>query len=358
MLSEQLHYVCGGELILDVQSEYHGKLQTNPTLTCEKHVEATYYRSKKFDPVCASCATSSSVIGITSDDVRRNAKQLILLPQCQSCVDNPNISDAACPYTTSKFIFRGFDRAVNQTIAQGNSLPALILPSGRKTMLSKGPCIDEVKAGSGSEVADEKKHTDQELLYNHLKLNSSHSAANIPEATQNLEDYKLLLNTVLHVPCSTWPEIDNNVEFFGPENYQKGYVSGEVVKATAKRFPTFTIRFESLNLVTNKQPLKYVLQYAHNLPEAFLQRCKKPCTVPSMSITPCPKLLSPGVIDCAELDPSVIVFLLETWNLNEKHHNDNNYILFTLGTIPFKFAIRQFSILLTDHDKAWLDDNQ
>ena len=72
-----------------------------------------------------------------------------------------------------------------------------------------------------------------------------------------------------------------------------------------------------------------------------------------MSITPCPKLLSPGVIDCAELDPSVIVFLLETWNLNEKHHNDNNYILFTLGTIPF--AIRQFSILL--NDKAWLDDN-
>ena len=103
-------------------------------------------------------------------------------------------------------------------------------------MLSKGPCIDKVKAGSGSEVADEKKHTDQELLYNHLKLNSSHSAANIPEATQNLEDYKLLLNTVLHVPCSTWPEIDNNVEFFGPENYQKGYVLGEVVKATAKDF--------------------------------------------------------------------------------------------------------------------------
>ena len=39
--------------------------------------------------------------------------------------------------------------------------------------------------------------------------------------------------------------------------------------------------------------------------------------------------------------------------MNEKHHNDNNYILFTLGTIPF--AIRQFSILL--NDKAWLDDN-
>ena len=171
---------------------------TLPWSTCEKHVEATCYRSKKFDPVCASCATSSNVIGITSDDVRRNAKQLILLPQCQSCVDNPNISDAACPNTTSKFIFRGFARVVHQTIAQGNSLPALILPSGRKTMLSKGPCIDEVKAGSGSEVADEKKHTDQELLYNHLKLNSSHSAANIPEATQNLEDYKLLLNTVMH----------------------------------------------------------------------------------------------------------------------------------------------------------------
>ena len=55
LLSEELQFMCGGELILDPNSEYHGILKTNCHMTCEKFIEATYFQSRKFDPVCVTC---------------------------------------------------------------------------------------------------------------------------------------------------------------------------------------------------------------------------------------------------------------------------------------------------------------
>ena len=64
LISEEIIYVCGSELILHGGSEYFGQLTTNPQLTCTKHVEATYYKSRKFDPVCVTCGSSDTVLDI------------------------------------------------------------------------------------------------------------------------------------------------------------------------------------------------------------------------------------------------------------------------------------------------------
>ena len=74
LISEEIIYVCGSELILHGGSEYFGQLTSNPQLTCTKHVEATYYKSRKFDTVCVTCGSSDAVLGIEDVNSKRNQR--------------------------------------------------------------------------------------------------------------------------------------------------------------------------------------------------------------------------------------------------------------------------------------------
>ena len=54
LISEDIQFVCGGELILDEASQYFGKVKTNPAMTCHKVIESTFFKSLKFDAVCVT----------------------------------------------------------------------------------------------------------------------------------------------------------------------------------------------------------------------------------------------------------------------------------------------------------------
>ena len=45
VISEEIDYICGGDLIMDNGSEYYEKIFTHPQLNCIKHVEGTFYES-------------------------------------------------------------------------------------------------------------------------------------------------------------------------------------------------------------------------------------------------------------------------------------------------------------------------
>ena len=73
----------------------------------------------------------------------------------------------------------------------------------------------------------------------------------------------------MHVPCSTWPQMTKQaaLQYFG-NDFKKGFVVGKVQQVLKKKTPTFTVRFDSLQLTTNKQPLSYIIQYGQNIPDA------------------------------------------------------------------------------------------
>ena len=93
--------------------------------TCDKNFEATYFRARKFVPVCVTCASTDNLIGVIIENVQRNGRQEILLPQCQTCIDNPDIRSVVCAHIKSNAIFRGFTPIgnVRQVVPVRNSLP-------------------------------------------------------------------------------------------------------------------------------------------------------------------------------------------------------------------------------------------
>ena len=95
--------------------------------TCD-NFEATYFRARKFVPVCVTCASTDILIGVIIENVKRNGRQEILLPQCQTCIDNPEIRSVVCPHRKSNAIFRGFTCThignVRQVVPFQNSFPS------------------------------------------------------------------------------------------------------------------------------------------------------------------------------------------------------------------------------------------
>ena len=95
--------------------------------TCDKNFEATYFRARKFVPVCVTYASTDNLIGVIIENVQRNRRQEILLPQCQilTRIDNPDIRSVVCPHIKSNAIFRGFTPIgnVRQVVPVRNSLP-------------------------------------------------------------------------------------------------------------------------------------------------------------------------------------------------------------------------------------------
>ena len=69
--------------------------------TCDKNFEATYFRARKFVPVCVTCASTDNLIGVIIENVQRNGRQEILPPQCQTCIDNPDIRSVVCQHIKS-----------------------------------------------------------------------------------------------------------------------------------------------------------------------------------------------------------------------------------------------------------------
>ena len=48
--------------------------------TCDKNFEATYFRARKFVPVCVTCASTDNLIGVIIENVQRNGRLEILHP--------------------------------------------------------------------------------------------------------------------------------------------------------------------------------------------------------------------------------------------------------------------------------------
>ena len=94
LLSEEIQYVCGSDLVIDETSEYFGKVKTNPSMTCNRVVETTYFKSKRFPPVCVTCASVADLNGL--DPLLRNTRQEVLLPQCQLCCSDFHVKPVVC----------------------------------------------------------------------------------------------------------------------------------------------------------------------------------------------------------------------------------------------------------------------
>ena len=136
------------------------------------------------------------------------------------------------------------------------------------------PCVTQTgynnrnkKRNCAQDTAGSKKNKTQQL-----SAFATAEPQTAPITSLHSNNFEMLVGLELHVPCDTWLNLKEEEarNFFGSD-YDRGYVKGNVIKAISKKFPTFVVRFESLDLTSDKQPLSYVLKYGQNIPCKFFE---------------------------------------------------------------------------------------
>ena len=127
LISEEIDYICSSDLndIMDNYngSEYYEKIFTHPQLNCKKHVEGTFYKSRKFDPVCVTCGTLDELVGVYP--VRLNNRQQVLFPQCNLCTNDPTMHDVAFRNLKTKSKAVSFQKRPQNRAGAPQLLPAI-----------------------------------------------------------------------------------------------------------------------------------------------------------------------------------------------------------------------------------------
>ena len=209
--------------------------------TCDKNFEATYFRARKFVPVCVTCASTDNLIGVIIENVQRNGRQEILLPQCQTCIDNPDIRSVVCPHIKSNAIFRGFTPIgnVRQVVPVRNSLPVRPQCPAALHGCNLGPRNEDLPLMVLSEIdlsSEETENGDEVQT----------SVLQIPDFNQ----FKDLRALKLKVPCVTWGDGGRLLFECDDEFLNTKMCDGEVIRVVkpkrGERYPTFHVGLKRL----------------------------------------------------------------------------------------------------------------
>jgi hypothetical protein len=257
LISEEIDYICAGDLIMDNGSEYYEKIFTHPQLNCEKHVEGTFYKSRKFDPVCVTCGTLDELVGVYP--VRLNNRQQVLFPQCNLCTNDPTMHDVAFRNLKTKSKAVSFQKRPQNRAGAPQLLPAITVEGELDASNTSAP------------ETDDESIREREMASNDSQ--SDFEPASPRVTTGNAEevlDFSVLVGAQLQVPCNTWSH-EHAVANFGVDCGDKK-TDAEVTKVRVLGAQaTCTIRFSKLKSSFSGYNVNYVYRYATEIP-ASLQR--------------------------------------------------------------------------------------